>query len=54
VCYVEKYGYLFLVRLIAFLVKLLEPKICIIHVGETFYIVFVYCIEHGKNAKSVV
>jgi hypothetical protein len=33
---------------------LLEPKIWIKHVCETFSIVVVYYLEHGKNSKSVV
>jgi hypothetical protein len=37
-----------------FLVKLIELKICIKLVCETFCTVLVYCVEHGKNTKYVV
>jgi hypothetical protein len=40
-CSVEKYGYVIYVHLI-------------VVVCETFYTVLVYCVEHGKNMKSVV
>jgi hypothetical protein len=37
-----------------FLLFLLERKISIKHTYDNFRIVFVYCVDHGKNTKSVV
>jgi hypothetical protein len=37
-----------------FLVKLLELKMCIKHVRETFCTVILDYVDHGKNTKSVV
>jgi hypothetical protein len=37
-----------------FLLFFIESKICIKHACDNCCIVFVYCVEYGKNTKSVV
>jgi hypothetical protein len=52
--YREIWMYISSALLADFLLFLLEREICIKHAYDKFCIVFVYCVDHGKNIKSVV